>query len=258
MAIQKRSMDTARGPASWLEAGAGWPVILLHAFPLDAAMWTSQLERVPQGWRFIAPELRGSGRLTMDDYATDVLALMDALEIESAAIGGLSMGGYVTFAMFRKAPARFTAMILADTRPAADTPQGRQGRVALRAVLAGKGTEGVAAELLPKLLSPAASRGLVDRVRAVIESMPPEAVDAAIGAMMDRPDSTPDLEQITCAALVVVGEDDVITPVADAEAMQRGLRRSTLCVIPGAGHLSNLEQPDAFSRGLGDFLLSAL
>jgi pimeloyl-ACP methyl ester carboxylesterase len=183
---------------------------------------------------------------------------MDALEIESAVIGGMSMGGYVTFAMFRLAPARFTAMILADTRSAADTPQGREGRVAMRALLGEKGTAGVATALLPKLLSPPAGSGLVDRVRAVIESMPAEAVDAAIGAMMDRPDSTPDLAQVTCAALVAVGKDDVITPVADAESMQRAIRRSTLCVIPDAGHLSNLEQPDAFSRALGDFLLSAL
>lgn len=258
-------MQTARGQAAWLEAGAGWPVILLHAFPLSAAMWRPQLEIVPAGWRYIAPDLRGfgntalpPGRVTVDEYAADVCALMDGLEIEDAVIGGLSMGGYVVFAMYRMAPARFTGMMLADTRPAADTPAGRQGRVELRKVLAEAGAAGVATEMLPKLLSESASSETIALVRSLIEANRTDGIDAAIGAMMDRPDSTPDLARISCATLVAVGEHDAITPLTDAESMQRAVRRSALTVIPGAGHLSNLEQPVGFSRGLGDFLLSAL
>ena len=226
-------MDAARGRTTWLEAGAGWPVVLLHAFPLSADMWRPQLDRVPESWRFIAPDLRGFGRslppkggshnvhegdTSMDDYAADVLALMDGLEIESAAIGGLSMGGYVTFAMFREQPSRFTGMILADTRSQADTLPAREGRVRLRGVLAKDGPRGVADQMLPTLL----------------------------------------LADISCATLVVVGDQDEITPVAEAQAMQAAIPQSTLCVIPDAGHLSSLEQPDAFSRALADFLLGHL
>ena len=262
-------METDRGRLAWLEAGAGWPVILLHAFPLSAAMWHPQLDRVPDGWRFIAPNLRGfgrslppsGGRISMDDYAADVFCLMDGLALDNATIGGLSMGGYVAFAMFRQAPIRFTGMILADTRPQADTPQGREGRVRMRDVLAKEGPRGVADQMLPKLLSEEARREgaeMLRDTRAMIESAAPQAIDEAIGALMDRPDSTPGLSGISCATLVLVGEQDEITPVAEAVAMQRAIPRSTLCVISGAGHLSSLEQPEAFSRALGDFLLAHL
>jgi 3-oxoadipate enol-lactonase len=278
MKIRERSMETGRCRVSWLEAGAGWPVILLHAFPLTADMWRRQLESVPAGWRFIAPDMRGFGQtaplpspggpepapaanVTMDDYAADVLSLMDGLEIDDAVVGGLSMGGYVTFAMFRQAPSRFTRMILADTRSQADTPQVRDGRTRLREVLARDGPRGVADQMLPRLLAESARREGADAVqqtRGMIESSAPAAIDAAIGALMWRPDSTPFLSGISCATLVVVGELDEITPVAEAEAMQRAIPRSALSVIPGAGHLSSLERPEAFSRALGDFLVAPL
>ncbi len=265
MAITERTIKTARCPTAWLEAGAGWPVILLHGFPFNGDMWRPQLENVPDGWRLIVPDLRGfgqtplpPGRVTIDDYAADVCALMDCLQIDDAVIGGLSMGGYVTFAMYRQAPTRFTGMVLADTRSAPDSPQAREGRVALRKVVAEYGAAGVASQMLPKMFSSAVDAPLVDRARDLIESASPAALDAAIGALMDRPDSTPDLARISCATLVVAGEEDAIVPVAEAEAMQRVLRRSTLTIIPGAGHVSNLERPDDFSRALGDFLLSAL
>jgi 3-oxoadipate enol-lactonase len=261
MKILEQSIETARRRMTWLEAGAGWPVVLLHAFPLTADMWRPQLEAIPPGWRVIAPAYMSSAAVAMDDYAADVFALMDALELDDAVIGGLSMGGYVTFAMHRQEPARFTGMVLADTRAAADTPQARAGRVKLRERLAREGPGGVAAEMLPKLLSEAArSEGAeaFHQTRAMIEGSPPEAIDAAIGALMGRPDSTPGLDAIACSTLVVVGALDEITPPAEAELMQRAIPRSTLCVIPAAGHLSSLEQPAAFSRALSDFLLARL
>lgn len=265
--ITERSIVTGRGAMPWIEAGAGWPVILLHAFPLNAGIWRPQLEAVPQGWRFIAPDLRGFGRflppsggrdITMDDYAADVFALMDALKLDDAVIGGLSMGGYVAFAMHRQAPRRFTGLVLADTRPQADTPQAHAMREQLRELLRTGGPRALAEQSLPKLLSAAAPKDVIDRTRGMIESAPQPAIDAALVAMINRPDSTPGLADISCGTLVVVGERDEITPAADAEAMQRAISRSTLCVIPGAGHLSSLEQPELFSRALGDFLLARL
>jgi pimeloyl-ACP methyl ester carboxylesterase len=249
----------------WLESGEGWPVILLHAFPVNASMWRPQLEAVPPGWRFVAPHLRGFGAgpavdrpLTMDEYARDVLTLMDALEIDKSVIGGLSMGGYVTFALLRQAASRATAVLLADTRSQADTLPGREARLEMRKVVADHGAAGVADQMLPKLLSADAAPDTIRTVRGLIAAADPRAIDAAIGALMERPDSTPDLARINVPVLVAVGERDALTPVADAEAMQRAIARSTLVVIPRAGHLANLEQPDAFSRALADFLVSAL
>jgi len=250
---------------AWLEAGAGWPLVLLHAFPLNAEMWRPQLARVPEGWRFIAPHLRGFGPTpmgdlppSMDTYAADVAALMDALQLDSAVVAGVSMGGYIAFAMYRAAPARLAGLVLADTRPQADTADGRAGRAAMRERLAREGPRGVADQMLGKLLSGAAAPEVVAHVRQMIERADPAGIDAAIVAMMARPDSTPDLPHMSCGTLVVVGDEDAITPRADAEAMQRAIPRSTLTVIPGAGHLASLEQPDVFSRALADFLLARL
>lgn len=268
MSIHERSFETGGRRLTFLEAGAGWPLVLLHGFPLKAEMWRPQLERVPEGWRFIAPDFRGFGRAdapgketTMDDYAADVLALMDGLELEDAVIGGLSMGGYVAFAMYRLEPSRFAGLVLADTRPQAETAQAREGRLHVRELLAKDGPAGVAAHLLSKQLGETTRRerpDIVEQTRALIESASAEAIDSAIDALMARPDSTPGLDAISCATLVLVGEHDEVTPVAEAEAMHRAIRRSTLAVIPGAGHLPNLEQPDVFSRGLCDFLLAHL
>jgi pimeloyl-ACP methyl ester carboxylesterase len=249
----------------WLEAGEGWPVILLHGFPLRAEMWRPQLEAVPAGWRVIAPDLRGFGAgptldrgMSVDEYARDVTALMDALEIDRAVIGGISMGGYITFAVFRQAPARLTGMVLADTRPQADTPAGREARLQMRTLVSHGGAAAVADQMLPKLLSADAAPEMVDAIRGIIVPSDPRAIDAALVALMERPDSTPDLARINVPTLIVAGEHDTLTPVADSEAMQRAIARSRLVVIPDAGHLSNVEQPDAFSRALADFLRSAL
>jgi pimeloyl-ACP methyl ester carboxylesterase len=255
----------------YLVAGAGWPLVLLHAFPLNADMWRPQLADPPEGWRFIAPDLRGFGDSagdaggsappTMDDYAADVEGLLNELEIERSVIGGLSMGGYVTFALFRRAPERFSGFVLADTRANADTPEGRQARRALSGVVNKDGASGVADQMLPKLLGETTKRerpAVVRDVRSLITRNRSGAIDGAIHALMDRPDSTPDLARISTPTLVIVGEEDVVTPLADSELLQRSIARSRLVVLPRAGHLSSLEAPEDFSRALSDFLASNL
>jgi pimeloyl-ACP methyl ester carboxylesterase len=248
----------------YLEAGAGWPLVLLHAFPLSAEMWRPLLDRVPDGWRYIAPDLRGFGGSppgdeppTMGDYARDVGRLLDGLEIDRAAVGGLSMGGYVLFALLRQAPERVSTVVLADTRAAADSAEAREGRRKLSTLLRERGPGAVAAQMLPTLLSnpdgPAA-----ELVRRLIESNPVVGIDHAISAMLHRPDSTPDLPRISVPSLVIVGEADAITPVAEARRMQEALNRSHFVVLPGAGHLSVLEAPDAFATALTNFLASNL
>ncbi len=244
----------------WLESGTGWPVVLLHAFPVTADMWRPQLVSVPEGYRFIAPELCPRANEGMDGYARNVGALLDALAIDTAAIGGLSMGGYVTFALYRLLPRRFSHIVLADTRPQADTADGRARRRTLRTLLADAGPRAVADLMLPRLLSDRARRDQPDVVRSVrsmIETQPRAALDSAIAAMMDRPDSTSDLAGIGVPALLVSGEYDEVTPPEVARAMEQSIPRSRTVVILEAGHLSNLERPDVFSRVLHDFLLAA-
>jgi 3-oxoadipate enol-lactonase len=253
----------------YLEAGAGWPVVLIHAFPLSADMWRPQLARVPDGWRYIAPDLRGFGKsvapgghhdrhIGMDDYARDIVRLLDRLEIDNATIGGLSMGGYVTFALFRLAPERFTGMILADTRAQADSADGKAARASMRTLVATRGPSAVADQMLPKLLSANAEPDVVSLVRGMIEGTPAETIDAALGALMDRPDSTADLPRMSCPTIVAVGEHDEITPVADAERMHQLMPRSRLTVIPRAGHLANVERPAEFAHALHDFLVAPM
>jgi pimeloyl-ACP methyl ester carboxylesterase len=272
--IRTQYLELDGTPTRYLEAGSGWPVLLLHAFPLNADMWRPQLDRVPNGWRFIAPDLRGFGPApqderikeldtsympSMDDYARDLGELLDALRIDDLIIGGLSMGGYVTFALLRQAPERFTGMLLADTKTQADTANGRAARAKMRDLLAERGPSGVADQMIPRLLSGESREkrpALVEETRRMIESNAPAALDGALAAMMERPDSTGDLAHVSCPALVLVGDRDEVTPMSDAERMHEVMSRSRLTVIHGAGHLSSLERPDEFSRALHDFLVA--
>ena len=253
----------------YLEAGSGWPVVLIHAFPLHADMWRPQLERVPEGWRFIAPDMRGFGpdavaqpdHPTLDCMAGDVSRLLDTLGIDSAVIGGLSMGGYITLALFRAAPERFSSMILADTKAQPDTPEGLDARRQMIALAREHGARAVADSMLPKLLGPSAVKrrpSLATDVRTMIEGASVPGIVGAIEAMMGRPDSRPDLTHISCPTLVIVGEEDVLTPVSDAAEMQNQIVRSRLVILPEAGHVSNLEAPDGFALAMSDFLASNL
>ncbi len=248
---------TIRGrQVRYLSAGTGWPVVLLHAFPMNADMWRPQLERVPAGWRFVAPDM--SGR-TMDEMAGGVLRLLDHLEIERAVIGGLSMGGYVTFAAYRLTPERFSGMLLANTRATADTPQAREGRQKMIALAREKGAAAIAQEMLPKLLGPTTRAERPDvqaAVRQIAESRSPDAIAEALEAMLERQDSTPGLERISSAVLIVAGGEDTLIPPHEVEAMQARIPRSRFVTLHRAGHLSNLETPDEFSKALADFLTS--
>jgi 3-oxoadipate enol-lactonase len=264
--IREARARVAGRDVRFLEAGAGWPVLLIHAFPVNADMWRPQLERVPEGWRFIAPDVRGFGpdgaasaAFTLDDVAADFAAFVDHLKLDRAVIGGLSMGGYITFALFRRAPERFDGIILADTKAETDTAEGRDGRRKMIELVRTKGPAAIADQMLPKLLSAGTHERqpeLVSSVRVMIESISVDGIAGALDAMITRPDSTPDLARVNCPALILVGEHDEVTPEASARAMEKHIERSRVVVLPGAGHLSNLESPDAFSRALSDFLVS--
>jgi pimeloyl-ACP methyl ester carboxylesterase len=227
-------------------------------------MWEPQLELAGQGWRIVAPLLRGFDgppadpvATSVDDYAGDVIDLLDALDIEQAVIGGLSRGGYITLAMFRHAPRYFRGMILADTRAESDTAEGVEGRKRMIQLVREEGPARVAEEMIPKLLGPSTRANrpeVVEALRGLILSSSSDTIAGAIMALMTRPDSTPLLSQIHCPALVVVGDEDALTPRPCSEAIQRGIVGAELAIVPQAGHMSNMEQPAAFNLALARFL----
>lgn len=239
-------------------------LVLLHAFPLNARMWEPQLTLAAHGWRVIAPQLRGFDdgdqdppASSIDDFAGDVIDLLDRLHIHEAVIGGLSMGGYVALAMFRHAPRYFQGLVLADTRAEADTPAAVEGRQRLRTLVRTQGAPGVADEMIPKLLGEtthAERPAVVERVRSLILASSSEAIAGAVTALMTRPDSRPLLKAIHCPTLILVGDEDVITPRPLSDALHAGIAGAELVVVKGAGHLSSLEQPAAFNDALSRFL----
>jgi len=239
-------------------------LVLIHAFPLGARMFEAQLALADRGWRVIAPQLRGFDGAasdppasSIDDYAADVIDLLDALHVDEAVIGGVSMGGYIAFAMFRHAARYFQGLILADTKSQADTPEALDGRRKMLQLVQEKGPAAVAVEMIPKLLGETTRRTrpeIVDQVRALVLANSTEAIAGAIRALMTRPDSTPLLPTIHVPALILVGDEDVVTPKPAAEELHRGVAGSQLTIVPAAGHLSNLEQPGAVNAALAHFL----
>ena len=236
-------------------------LVLLHAFPLGARMWAPQRSAFP-GWRILTPSMPGfdgdAARVSsMEAFATQINSELDRSGVERAVIAGLSLGGYVTFAVLRQRPDRASALILADTRETADNEQGREGRLRMLATLEQRGPSGVFEEMSAKLLGAtthAERPDVVAHVKGLIESQTPAAIEGAIRAMLDRPDSTPLLETIAVPTLIVVGEEDALTPPADSERMHGAIKGSTLARLPRAGHLSNLETPDAFNAAVAGFL----
>jgi len=249
----------------YFESGGGRPVLLLHAFPLSADQWLPQLHRVPLGFRFIAPDLRGFrgvgpafedpglGQLSMDDYAQDVLALAAHLELDRFVLCGVSMGGYVAFALQRLAPGRVAGLILSNTRAAADSAEGRAGRDRMIDLARREGPEAVAREMVPRLLGKTTGESQPDLAEAVRRLIVVNSVDGIVSALValkGRPDSAPGLGQIACPALVITGDEDAIIPVSEAEVMTRGIPNASIVVLPKIGHLSNLEDPGAWSRAV--------
>lgn len=250
----------------WREGGRGEAVLFVHGFPFNGGQWEAQIERLPQRWRFLAPDLRGFGEtergggegpLGMDLLADDLAAFLDSQEIERAVVCGLSMGGYIAFALWRWHRARVRALVLCDTRAGADTAEAKEKRRAMAERVRREGVGALAEAQLPLLLSAETRRErpeVVERVREMIESTPQETILRALVGLAERPDSTDLLPTITVPTLVVGGAEDVMTPPDELEALARSIPGAHLQLIEGAGHLPNLENPVAFDRVLVHFL----
>jgi pimeloyl-ACP methyl ester carboxylesterase len=245
--------------------GEGTAVLLLHAFPLDAGMWEQQIESLRGHFRVVAPNLKGFGgsdapedaaEYSMDGYANDLKALLDELGIDKAAVLGLSMGGYVAFALLRLHPERISALVLADTRAEADPPEGKDKRSAQQKQVQEEGTAGLIDTLAGALLGAKTrqeSPEMVEHTKGLMQA-PAAGFIGGLEAMKNRPDSTGDLTKIDVPTLVIVGEDDGVTPPEASRKIHEHVGGSQLVVLPGVGHLSNLEAPEEFTGAVEGFL----
>lgn len=249
----------------WREQGEGTPIVFIHGFPFNSAMWGPQLAHLPRGWRGIAPDLRGFGAsrggpedvYPMELFARDVAALLDHLGEERVVVCGLSMGGYIAFEFMRLFPERVRALVLCDTRAGADSEDARTGRERQAKRVLEDGVSQVIDAMLPRLISMSTrygQPGVLELVRAMMKETPPETMARALLGMAARRDSEPLLRTIEVPALVVVGAEDAITSRGQAEFLARGIRGARLETIENAGHLPNLEQTETFNRILHTFL----
>ncbi|KAA9162101.1 alpha/beta fold hydrolase [Amycolatopsis acidicola] len=239
---------------------ADLPLLLLHAFPADARMWQRVRDPLSARLRLITPDQRGLGRSPLPetgrepdlaDAARDVLALLDKLELEKVVLGGCSMGGYLAMAVLRAAPERVGGLVLIDTKASADAPEAAANRRKIAERAESEGVTGWLAEsMLPNLLAENATPDVVETVREIIDSQPPAGVAWAARAMAVRPDSLDVLAKADVPALVVVGEQDKLTPPEQAKAMAEALPGAELAVLPGVGHLTPLEDPDGVSDAI--------
>jgi pimeloyl-ACP methyl ester carboxylesterase len=236
-------------------------VLLLHAFPLHSGMWSRQIAALSGRHRVIAPDYRGLGKSavppeasTMELLAQDVRALLQHLRVERAAVAGLSMGGYLAFELYRQAPALFRGLALCDTKAGADTDEGKANREQFAKTTIERGLSWVADELVPKLLRPQPDPAVMKEVRSLISEGTPAGVAAAQRGMARRPDSTPTLATISCPTLVIVGAEDTLTPPAESEKLAKAVKGAKLVKVPKAGHLANLENPEAFNAALTAFV----
>ncbi|MBY0227851.1 MAG: alpha/beta hydrolase [Gemmataceae bacterium] len=253
-----------RGGAAMLVAtdvGQGPVVVLLHAFPLSRAMWRPQIDALRDLYRVIAPDLPGFGDSSLpaassiDGYADAVAEMLDDKDIHSPVIvGGLSMGGYAALAFARRHPHRVAGLVLADTRAEADDATARANRDKLIAQARSGPSSAIVEAMLPKLMGKDAPPELVEAVRELGSAQKPATLAAALGALRDRPDATPGLAGIRVPALVIVGQDDALTPPDLARKLAGGIQGAKLAIIDKAGHLSSLEQPGAFNDVLMAFL----
>ena len=248
---------------AYSDQGAGLPIVFLHAFPLNRTMWAAQEHALSSQFRIITIDLRGHGesdaplwRYTLDQSADDVRALLDYLGIQQAVFVGLSMGGYILFAFYRKYADCVKGLILADTKAQPDTEEGKNGRFQMAQTAYKKGPSAIADLMIPKLLSPMSIQtkpNLVRQVRAMIEGNQISGIAGDLMAMVERLDSVPLLRQITCPTQIIVGELDQATPPSDAKLMAEQIPHARLAVIPQAAHLANIEQPEAFNRIVTSF-----
>jgi len=244
--------------------GEGIPLLWIHGYPLDRSTWKPQTSELSDCARHIVPDLRGFGESDAPDgvYAMDLLAddlrgLLDSLRIERAVVLGLSMGGYISLSFALRYPDRLAGLVLANTRAGSDTPEAAKARLENADRALREGVRPVVEPMLAKLVSKAATiqrPELVEELRRLLLSSRPSGVAGALRGMAARIDATPLLQRIRVPTLILAGTDDAIIPPAESHKMAAGIAHATMFEIPQAGHLANLEQPEAFNDAVRSFL----
>jgi pimeloyl-ACP methyl ester carboxylesterase len=226
-------------------------------------MWDAQVERLSDHYRVIAPDLRGFGRsirhdpFSIESLADDIHLFLEQLGAVPCVLAGLSMGGYVALAYAKKYQSDLRGLILVDTKAAADTAEGKQGRQKMIDLARLSGAQGVAEQMLPKMLAPGTLQSrpdVVKSMRTMMEGCSPQTIEHALVAMRDRPDRTGELPSIKVPALVIVGDGDAIIPPDVAEGMSTAIPSAKLETIRGAGHMSPMEQPEQVNRAIERFM----
>ncbi|MFY9647391.1 MAG: alpha/beta fold hydrolase [Terriglobales bacterium] len=244
--------------------GNGAPVVLLHPFPCNHEFWNPVAAALDSRYRLILPDLRGHGEseigegpALMAKHAGDVARVLDAAGVGKAAFIGCSIGGYILFEFWRRFRVRVSGLALCDTRPQADTAEVRGNRLKAAATVLEQGTEPFLEAMIPKLMGRTTVEtrpDLVAGARAMMRGMSAEDISLVQRGMAERPDSVADLKTINVPALIVIGEEDVLSTVADGELMRQNVSGSQLKVIPKAGHYSPWEQPEMVGTTLRQFL----
>jgi 3-oxoadipate enol-lactonase len=242
---------------AYADRGAGPALVLLHGFPLDSSIWDDTGEYLEQHFRVITPDLRGFGRTASDQpfsiesLADDVHEFLKQLRVAPYFLGGLSMGGYVAQAFAKKYPSELHTLVLINTKSAADTAEGKKGRDQMIELVRESGSRAIADQMFPKMIAAGSAQSpAAKKLRSTMEGCPALTIEHALSAMREREDFTPLLSTFAKPILIVVGDQDAIASPDIARAMHAAAPKSRLAIIPGAGHMSPLEQPRAFADAL--------
>jgi len=253
-------LELNSGTVSYVDAGNGPAVLLIHAFPLNNTMWASQVAALSGKFRVLAPNIRGFGQSqpssawTMEEMADSLNEFLDKLGVKDSAVVGVSMGGYIALTFWSKFPKRVRQLVLSNSRARADNEPEKNARNDMIAAIEQSGAAILPDRMLPRLLQPNPPAGVVRNVRKMIESTSPAAAVYAVMAMRDRMDFSSMLHRVECPTMVITGENDVIIRMEDSRAVADAISGARLVTIPNSGHLSNLENSEAFNAALLSFL----
>jgi 3-oxoadipate enol-lactonase len=259
------SIDVNNFSLSYDDVGEGSiPVIFLHGFPFDKTMWLGQLDYLKLSYRLIACDIRGFGEstdeksaLSIDLFGDDLIRFMDQLHIDKAVVCGLSMGGFIALNAHKRFPDRFEALALCDTQCIADTIEVKENRYVAIEKIKADGVVDFNEGFIKKVFhkdSITDKKELVDELRSVVFANSQHIIIEGLTALAERSETCSTLGDIKIPTLIICGREDEVTPLAESEFMNKQIKGSILQVIERAGHVSNLEQPDAFNRHLNDFL----